>query len=165
MNTTPLQVSKRGVEVLRHLEGAAQRAYVCPAGLMTIGVGHVLTKDELYSGKIFIDGDEVKWRDGLTDKQVDGLLRQDLYFYQKCVAAYVTVPLSSYQFDALVSFCFNVGMGAFRGSTLLKMLNRGEYAAVPAQLKRWNKCNGKTLNGLTRRREIEAGMWQGINYN
>ena len=73
----------------------------------------------------------------------------------------VTVPLSQNQFDALVSWVYNLGNGNLTSSTMLKVLNSGDYAGVPAQIKRWNKAGGKVLEGLTRRRQAEADMFEG----
>ena len=78
--------------------------------------------------------------------------------YEADVKRLVDVPLTQYQFDALVSFVFNLGSGAFGGSTLLKKLNAGDYSAVPAQLMRWNKAGGRVLRGLTRRRQAEIDL-------
>jgi len=95
----------------------------------------------------------------LTDQQVLDLLSQDVNPAAAAVTTRVTVTLSQNQFDALVSFTFNVGIGAFSGSTLLKVLNQGQYNQVPDQLLRWNKAGGKVVPGLTNRRQNEIKLW------
>ena len=98
-----------------------------------------------------------------TKEEAEGFLRFDLKDSEAAVKNMVTVPLTQNQFDGLVSFVFNLGQGAFASSTLLKKLNAGDYAAVPAQLMRWNKARVggvlKPLNGLTRRRSAEATLF------
>lgn len=157
-----MRVSRTGRQLITALEGVRFCAYKDQIGLLTIGVGHLLTKSELSSGKIHLNGVAVQWGHGLTPEQVDELLAQDLMRFEAAVAQGVKVDLHQNQFDALVSFAFNVGEGAFRNSTLLKMLNRGEYAAVPAQMRRWVYAGGRKLKGLAKRREQEIKMWSGL---
>jgi lysozyme len=125
------------------------------AGLPTIGVGHLLTKEELATGKLRI---EVDWHQGITEAQAEDLLRQDLAAAEEAVSE-VTVPLTQQQYDTLVSFAFNVGGQAFRASTLLRLLNAGQYQAVPAQLRRWIHSAGRVDPVLVRRREDEVRQW------
>jgi lysozyme len=103
----------------------------------------------------------VPYASGLTDQQVLDLLSQDVQPAENAVNAGVKVALNQNQFDALVSFTFNVGVGAFSGSTLLKVLNQGDYDGVPAQLSRWNKAGGKVVQGLVNRRDNEIKLWNG----
>jgi len=98
---------------------------------------------------------------GLSDSQVLDLLKQDMTPAAQVVTNKVTVPLNQNQFDALTSFTFNVGGAAFSGSTLLKLLNQGQYDEVPPQLRRWNKAGGKVVQGLINRRENEIKLWNG----
>ena len=105
----------------------------------------------------------VKEGDTLTKKQALDRFDADLKKFEAGVDDSVTVPLEQHQFDALVSFAFNVGLGALRKSTLLRKLNAGDYAAVPAELMKWTKAGGKELPGLVRRRRAEAGMWRGVD--
>ena len=156
-----MQMSPHALELLEQWEGFKLTVYKDSAGLPTIGVGHLLTKDELSSGKIVIKGAPVKYGDGLTDQQVTDLLSQDVGPAQNAVSGGVKVALSQNQFDALVSFTFNVGNGAFAGSTLLKVLNQGQYAQVPDQLRRWTRAGGKVVQGLVNRRENEIKLWNG----
>jgi lysozyme len=133
--------------------------YLDSGGAPTIGIGHLLTRSERTSGKIVIGGQSFDYRDGLTEQQCWDLLDQDLDGAESAVNGAVTVPLNQNQFDALVSFTFNVGDGAFRGSTLLKLLNQGRYAEVPTQLRRWVRDNGHVVQGVINRREKEIVLW------
>lgn len=151
----PKTISDQGLNLIKKFEGLHKVGpdgmvvpYRCPANILTIGYGH--TKG-------------VKKNMRLTKQEAEDLLRQDMKIYEADVKRLVDVPLTQYQFDALVSFVFNLGSGAFGGSTLLKKLNAGDYSAVPAQLMRWNKARvgGKLqpLTGLTRRRAAEAALF------
>ena len=154
-----MRMSVLGRQALIEMEGSECIAYRDSAGLPTIGCGHLLTKDELSSGKLLIDSVSVKWKDGLTGSQVEALLAQDIAPVENAVTAAVKVPLHEDQFDALVCFAFNVGTGAFRNSNLLRKLNAGNYAAVPAQLRRWVHAGGEVVAGLANRREKEVALW------
>jgi len=146
-------------QLLEKLEGKEYNIYMDQAGLPTIGIGHLLTKDELMSGKIEIDGTPCKYQYGLSDQLIYDLLRQDIHKYESVVIVMVTTPINHNQKVALTSFCYNVGMGAFNRSTLLKVLNQGNYEAVPDQLRRWNISGGRVVNGLKWRREKEIEVW------
>ncbi len=154
-----MQMSQNGRKLLQQWEGVRLNAYKDSAGLLTIGVGHLLTKSELSSGKIDINGESVKYGNGLTSDQADALLAQDLKPAETTVNNNVKVELNQNQFDTLVSFTFNVGGGAFKGSTLLKKLNNGQYGEVSGQLMRWDKAGGKVVPGLEKRRKNEVKLW------
>jgi len=156
-----MQMSPHGLELLEQWEGFKTTVYKDSAGLPTIGVGHLLTKSELSSGKITINGVPVKYGDGLTEQQVTDLLAQDVQPAAAAVNNNVKVPLNQNQFDALVSFTFNVGVGAFTSSTLLKVLNQGQYDEVPTQLLRWTRAGGQVVQGLVNRRNNEIKLWNG----
>ena len=138
------QINKDGLNLIKQWEGLRLEAYLCPANVWTIGYGHTLTAKSGMS---------------ITEAEASNLLRGDLARFQRCVESAVQVPLNDNQFAALVSFCFNVGEGAFRGSTLLRKLNAGNYDAVPSELARWNKIGKNVSAGLTNRRAAEAGLW------
>lgn len=151
----PKTTSDQGINLIKKFEGLHKigddgkvLAYRCPANVLTIGYGH--TKG-------------VKRNMEITKEGAEALLREDLRTYEAEVKRLVNVPLTQYQFDALVSFVFNLGAANFASSTLLKRLNTGNYEAVPAQFMRWNKArvNGKLqpLKGLTRRRSAEAALF------
>lgn len=154
-----MKMSAHGLGLLEQWEGFKLKVYKDSAGLPTIGVGHLLTKSELTSGKIVIKGVSVKYANGLTNQQVIDLLAQDVAPVGQVVTKAVTVPLTQNQFDALVSFTFNVGNAAFTGSTLLKVLNQKQYKEVPEQLLRWTRSGGKVVPGLVNRRENEIKLW------
>ena len=156
-----MNMSQKGEELLSQWEGFETNVYLDSAGLKTIGVGHLLTKDELSSGKIIINGEAVKYANGLTKEQVLELLGQDLKRFDQAACDGVTVALKQYQFDALVSFSFNVGVSAFKNSTLLRVLNEGKYDEVPGQLRRWVFSGGNKVQGLVNRRENEVKLWNG----
>lgn len=137
-------INQSGVDLIKDYEGLHLTPYRCPAGIWTIGYGHTRT---------------VKNGMTITQEEADQLLASDLQIVATAIHRLVTVPLDENQFAALVSFAFNVGVGNFENSTLLKLLNRGWYDQVPAQLMRWVKSNGEVLGGLSRRRAAEAKLW------
>ena len=135
-----------GLALIKKFEGCELKAYLCSAGVWTIGYGH--TKD-------VVEGMEI------TQEQAEQMLVDELHEYESYINKYVTVALSQNQFDALVSWVYNLGPANLSASTMLKVLNSGEYEDVPAQMKRWNKAGGKVLEGLIRRREAEACLFVG----
>lgn len=145
-------VNRETLEHVKRWEGMKLSAYPDPGSRdgnpWTIGYGHTS------------DG-HMKVQRGLTitPKQAEDALEYDLNETAAAVEAAVKVELSDNQFGALVSLAFNIGIGAFRKSTLLKKLNAGDYASVPAQMARWNKNDGKVMDGLINRRAAEAGLW------
>lgn len=153
-------MSQNGTKLLAEWEGLRTEVYDDAAGLPTIGVGHLLTQNERDTGRITIKGQAVDYQQGLSEQQVLDLLAQDLERFEAAVNDGVQVALNQNQFDALVSFAFNVGRQAFKSSTLLKKLNQGLYDEVPAQLRRWNKAGGNVIQGLVNRREKEIALWQ-----
>ena len=139
-----MQTSKTGIDLIKHFEGCELYAYKCPAGVWTIGYGH--TK-----------GVEPGMQ--ITDEDAHNMLVEELVEYESYINKLVTVGLNQNQFDAMVSWVYNLGGGNLSASTLLKVLNAGDYAGVPAQMMRWNKAGGKVLEGLTRRRQAEADLF------
>ncbi len=162
MGAKTMRMSDRGRELLTQWEGKSAKVYKDSAGLPTIGVGHLLTKDESASGKILILGISTKYGEGLTASQIDQLLVQDLAGAEGAVNSGVEAALTQNQFDALVSFVFNVGRTAFYNSTLRKVLNAGKYKEVPNQLRRWNRAGGVVIVGLSNRRENEIKLFEGV---
>lgn len=151
----PTEMSKDGIELIKRFEGLHKlkddglvHSYRCPAGKWTIGYGS--TKGIRSGMKI-------------TKAEAEQLLLDDIHEHQKIIYRLVEVPLTQGQFDALVSFVFNLGSGNFKSSTLLKRLNAGRYDECPEQIMRWNKArvDGKLqpLRGLTRRRAAEAAIF------
>jgi Phage-related lysozyme (muraminidase) len=154
-----MPISERGLMLLRFLEGVRSHAYKDARGWLTIGCGHLLTRDELMSGKLRIGDRVVHWLEGLEPAQSEVLLRNDLAGVERAVARMHL--LDQAQVDALCSFTFNVGIDAFQDSTLAQCLALQDYAAVPAQLRRWVYSGGKVIKGLQHRREAEVAMWEG----
>lgn len=137
-------VNQAGIELIKSFESLMLKAYVCPAGKLTIGWGH--TKGVYRGQEITLD-------------QAEAFLLDDLQDAQSAVCGLVNVPLTDNEYAALVSLAFNIGVGQFKSSTLLKLLNKNMHDAVPAQLMRWNKVNGQELGGLSRRRKAEVKLW------
>lgn len=142
-------INKEGLELIKHFEGLRLQAYKCPAGIPTIG----------YGSTFYPDGTKVKMGDSITTVQAENLLKNTLKIFERGVDDAVTVSLTDNQFSALVSFTFNVGLNAFRNSTLLRMLNLKNYNGAADQLLRWNKAGNQTLAGLTRRRQAERNLF------
>lgn len=156
-----MRMSERGKKLLAEWEDSVPTVYRDAAGLQTIGVGHLMTREELTSGQIVIAGAPVKFSQGLTHPQMMALMGQDMERFERAVDEMVTVDLDQHQFDALVCFAFNVGVWSFRNSSLLRLLNQGRYDAVPEQLARWVKADWKTVPGLVNRRKNEIKLWTG----
>lgn len=157
-------VSANLVEFVKRYEGLKYSVYADPKGLPTVGYGHLLTAQENATKTIMIGGLGVSLNSPLTQTQCDTLLSQDLYNDGAVhIQRMVKVPLTQAQFDALVSFVFNVGQGKLASSTLLKVLNQGNYADVPPELMKWTGI--PVLKGLVTRREAEAAMFQGNSVN
>ena len=156
------KVSALGVQMIMRLEGTRDTVYLDAVGLPTVGVGHLLTKDELSSGRIIAaNGGIIDIRKPLSYGDIYALLMDDLSEYEYAINTNITQTLNQHQFDALVSWAFNVGAGAVARSTLRKLLNAGNFEAVPAQLRRWDKAGGRVLRGLQNRRDAEVRMWLG----
>lgn len=146
-------LSEAGARFIARFEGFRAELYNDPANHCTIGYGHLV-----HHGPI--NGSEpVEFRNGLTEAAALALLREDAASAAAAVRAGVDVPLSQSQLDALICFTFNVGTGAFAKSTLLKVLNGGDYDSVPSQLARWTKAGGRTLPGLVSRRTAEGELF------
>lgn len=142
-------MSAQGRKLLEELEGRSNTAYRDSANLWTIGVGHLIKPNEQHL---------ITAR--LSDKEVDDLLTADLMWAEKKVNDLVTARITQNQFDALVSFTFNVGPQAFEDSTLLKEVNAGaEPKDIAFQFLRWNKAGGQVVRGLTNRRKREIGLF------
>lgn len=146
-----MRISQAGIDLIHEFESFSATAYLCPAGVWTIGWGTTR-----------VNGRPVTQGMTTTREQADAWFAEDLRGFEQCVLDAVKVPLTQSQFDALVSFTYNVGCGAFRRSTLLRMLNQGDEAGAAAQFARWNKGGGRVLAGLTRRREAESALFEGV---
>ena len=154
------KISRAGIELIKVLEGFRRYVYDDEGGYPTIGIGHLLTRTENMTGKLYINGESVYYHQGLTDQQCVALLIQDLAVPVNTVNEAVMVPLNQNQFDALVSFVFNIGCGNFRKSTLLRVLNSGNYEKVPEQMRLWAYVKENVSKGLQKRREEEIKLWR-----
>jgi lysozyme len=144
-----LELSQKGMSTVQYYEGLRLQPYAEVRGRYAIGYGHHVKQGEDYSK-------------GITKKQADALLRKDLRNASNSVVELVNVPVSQGQYDALVSFVFNVGPSNFAGSTLLKKLNSGDYEGAAREFQKWTKAGkpGKTLPGLVARRHAEKDLFR-----
>lgn len=153
-----MTTSDAGIRFIKSFEGFRASAYYNYAGEpWTIGYGHTRG---------------VKEGDTCTLAEAESYLKDDLKEFEKAINSLVKVPLKQNQFDALVSFVFNIGTTAFKTSTLLNLLNEGRYQDVPSQLMRWNKVTEKingvkhvrTVAGQTTRRKAESHLFSHAGY-
>jgi lysozyme len=156
-----MQMSDHGLSLLTQWEGFRTQVYDDGVGVATIGVGHALTAAEKAAGALDIGGTPVPYAGGLSSDQVQALLASDLQVYENALNDAVTATLKQNQFDALVSFCFNIGVNGFRSSSALRDLNQGSLDAVPDDLRKWDKAGGVFNQGLANRRENEVRLWLG----
>jgi GH24 family phage-related lysozyme (muramidase) len=152
------ELSSQGADFIARFEGCRLNLYNDPVGHATIGIGHLVHRGP-------IDGSEpAEFKNGITRDRALEILRADAASAAQAVASSVKVPLSQTETDALISFVFNLGAGAFAGSTLLKKLNAGDRAAVPSELNKWTKAGGKDLPGLVTRRKAEGQLFANATY-
>ena len=145
-----MQMSQEGIDaLLKKYEGCKLKAYRCPANVCTIGYGHTSAA----GNPVVTDGMTI------TQKQCDDILRSDLVKYETSVHNMVTQPLTQHQFDVLVDFAYNAGIGNLKSSTLIKKVNAAKFDEVPAELMKWTKGGGKVLPGLVKRRQAESAWW------
>jgi lysozyme len=150
-------LTKAGANLIHHFEGCLKKdgnhyvAYKCPANVLTIGHGHTNHHGRKFDAT-------TRW----TREECDAAFYEDMAGFEKSVRKLVTVPLTDYQYDALVSFAYNCGEGNLAKSTLLKKVNAKDFKGAADEFKKWNKGGGKVLAGLTRRRNSEALLFQNI---
>ena len=139
------KVTQNCIDLIKHYEGFRETAYICPAGYKTIGYGHLVPNGE--------------------NIQTIGIQQAEIYLYtdlinsEKSVLRLIRVPLEDYQFDALVSFVFNLGGGALQRSILRQKVNREEHDLVPQEFIKWVYASGRKLSGLIKRRNTEALLY------
>ena len=141
-------ITQQGLDLIKRFEGFSSTIYTCPAGYDTVGYGHLVRP---HAHSHFVSG--------ITKQQAESLLRQDVKTAEQAVLRLIHVPLTDGQFDALVSFTFNLGSGTLQSSTLRRVVNRGEHNQAPAQFRRWVYAGGRKLRGLQNRREAEACLY------
>ena len=144
-----MRTSDEGISLIRHFEGCSLDAYLCPAGVWTIGYGHTRG---------------VKEGDVIDQEAAEALLIEDLEEFEGYVNKLVEIALKQNEFDALVSWTFNLGPANLKESTLLNRINYGPLSDVPPQIERWNRAGGKVLEGLVKRRAAESALWQGLDW-
>ena len=141
-----MKTSAEGIALIKKFEGLELDSYQCSANVWTLGYGHTQGVAE---------------GDSCSEEEAENIMVNDLKEFETYVNALVDVDLDQNQFDALVAWTFNLGPTNLRTSTLLKKLNAGDYNDVPSEIKRWNRAGGQVLDGLIRRREAEALLFAG----
>ncbi len=150
-----MKTSKKGIKLIKEFEGFRSKAYLCSAGVWTIGYGSTL----------YTNNHKVKQGDQISLTEAEELIANDLIKFENAVNKLVTVQVNQNQFDALVCFIYNIGEGAFKSSTLLKKINLKDFTGAADEFLRWNKApspsTGKlrALPGLTRRRTAERKLF------
>jgi len=144
-----MEISEEGLSLIKKFEGCELKAYQDSVDVWTIGYGHT---------KGVEDGQEI------TQEEAEEMLASELDEYEGYINDLVECDLEQCQFDALVAWVYNLGPTNLRSSTMLKRLNSNDLEDVPNQIKRWNKAGGKVLNGLVRRREAEALLFEGNDW-
>lgn len=141
-----MQYSKEGIELTKSFESCRLTAYQDVKGIWTIGWGH--TGPEVVEGLVW------------TQNQADSQLVMDTLHATNTVNRLVTVPLSQQEFDAVCDLVYNIGSGNFSSSTMLKLLNAGDYTNAALEFDRWDKAGGKVVSGLLRRRQAETDEFE-----
>jgi lysozyme len=145
-----MKISQRGIDLIKRFEGCKLKPYLCPANKFTVGYGHVLG-----NGVTLADADNRTFTQG----EVDGFLKSDLVRFERGVLRYCTVPLTQSQFDALVSWSYNLGLGTLQRSTLRQKILRQDGKAASKELLKYDKVVGQAVRGLTRRRQAEYRLF------
>jgi lysozyme len=140
-----MKINRAGIDLIKRFEGFNHRPYKCPAGLMTIGYGHVIKPSESFSA--------------ITKEEAQNILEQDIKLFESQVFSIVKSQINENQFSALVSFSYNTGINSFKKSTLLKKVNYGLHLDVPDEFINWVYVDSKKFKGLMRRRLEEARLY------
>ena len=145
------KLSQKGLELIKQFEGLSLTPYVCAGGINTIGYGNTY----------YTNGKKVTLQDKpITKQQAEEILKFSLSTYEKAVDSFCRDDISQSQFDALVSFAYNLGTGALQKSTLIKKVNANpKDVTIADEFIKWNKANGRVLVGLTKRRQAEANLY------
>ena len=145
-----LTISNEGIALIKRYEGYRTTPYICAGGKATIGYGHVISNDMHIPDE---------WNRTLSLREVDELLRSDLARFEHGVLRYCTVYLTQCQFDALVSFSFNLGLGVLQRSTLRQKILRKDGEGAAKEILKYNMAKGRILKGLVRRRQAEYNLF------
>ena len=145
------KLSQKGLELIKSFEGLSLKPYVCSGGINTIG----------YGSTYYTNGKKVTLQDQpITKQQAEELIKNSLSTYEKAVDSFCRDDISQSQFDALVSFAYNLGTGALQKSTLIKKVNANpKDVTIADEFLKWNKAAGRVLAGLTKRRQAEANLY------
>lgn len=146
-----MKVTQAGLDLIKQYEGWRERAYRDPVGIWTIGYGHTT----MAGPPKVVPGLKI------TKQEGEEILARDVEKFAEGVRKLIKTKVSDEQFSALVSFAYNVGLGAFEGSSVLRYVNQGNFIGVPGRLALWTKAGGKTLPGLVKRRAAEGNMFAG----
>ena len=156
-----MKVSDKCIHMIMHHEGVRSKPYQCPALLWTVGVGHVI--DPTHAKVPMADRKQLPipagWDRVLSNDEIMDILKADLNRFEQGVLRLIKVPLTQGQFDALVSFSFNVGLGNLQNSTLRMKVNRSDFEGASEQFLVWTKAGGKVLKGLVTRRTDEQALF------
>jgi lysozyme len=145
------KTSEKGISLIKTFEGLSLKPYLCPAKIPTIGYGNTF----------YENGKKVSLKDSIiTESRATDLLRFTMSKFEQYVDSYCVDTITQNQFDALVSFCFNLGPANLKSSTLLKKVNKDPNdPTIRKEFMKWTKAGGRTLKGLVRRREAEADLY------
>ncbi len=141
-----MKTSEKGIALIKQFEGFRPTAYLCPAGIPTIGYGHVILPKEKFGT--------------LTEAGATAILKKDLEIAERAISQFILAPLTQNQFDALASFTFNLGGGALQRSTLRRKLNAHDYEGAAREFLQWVNSGGVKLEGLVRRRKAERDLFE-----
>lgn len=144
-----MRTNKAGLDLIKRFEGLELTAYVCPAGRLTIGYGHTSAAGE----------PKVIRGMTITEAQAEEILARDLRVFEKAVDEVIKVTPTPNQFSAMVSLCYNIGPGAFAGSSVARKLNAGDISGAAEAFMLWVRANGRSVAGLVRRREAEKALF------
>ena len=149
-----MKASKEVIKLIKHHEGVRAKPYKCPAGLWTVGVGHLIG-----DGKTL----PTEWNKTFTNEEIDGILAADLRRFELGIHKMLpNVLLRQHEFDAILSFCFNLGLGCFQRSTIRQALLRGDKEQAMESLVKYCRAGGKILKGLQNRRLDEKRLFLGV---
>ena len=143
-----MKISSKGLDLIKNAEGLSLSAYRCPAGVLTIGYGHT--------------GNDVKPGMLITAVEANKMLQDDVARFEAGVSEVINKPMTQGQFDALVDFAFNLGLGALRGSTLATKFKNGDIKGASRELSKWVWGGGKMLPGLVKRREAARVLFDSV---
>ena len=148
-----MKIGPKGAALIKEFESCRLHAYRDSVGVWTIGWGHTTAAGSPPVGPGLT----------ITQAQADEIFLRDIVQYEMAVAGLVKVPLNQNQFDALVSLCYNIGRGNLSKSSVIRLVNKGDFDGAAKQFAKWNKAGGKVLNGLTRRRAAEMLLFQSVD--